>query len=65
VILITLFVQDELKYDTFFSNADRICQVNLFNNMGGQENYGSNTPPPVGEALKRNFLRSKPIQGFM
>jgi putative ABC transport system permease protein len=64
VILITLFVQDELKYDTFFSNADRVCQVDLFNNMGGQENYGSNTPPPVGEALKRNFPEIKAYTRF-
>ena len=54
-ILITLDVQDERRFDRFFTNADRIYQVDLFNNMGGQENYGSNTPPPVGEALKRNF----------
>ena len=64
VILITLFVQDELKYDKSFTNADHIYQVDLFNNMGGQENYGSNTPPPVGEALKRNFPEIKAYTRF-
>ncbi|MES2328927.1 MAG: ABC transporter permease [Bacteroidota bacterium] len=55
VILITLFVQDEQKYDRAFTNAKRIYQVNLDAVMGGQANYVSNTPPSVGPALKRNF----------
>jgi putative ABC transport system permease protein len=55
VILISLFVQDEKKFDRFFSNADRIYQVNLDAVMGGQANYVSNTPPSIGPALKRSF----------
>ncbi|MEO8173140.1 MAG: ABC transporter permease [Sediminibacterium sp.] len=55
VILITLFVQDEQKYDRAFTNADRIYQVNLDAVMGGQANYVSNTPPTVGPALQRTF----------
>ncbi|MDB5209510.1 MAG: transporter permease, partial [Sediminibacterium sp.] len=64
VILITLFVQDEQKYDKFFTKADRICQVNVYNNMGGEESYGSNTPPPVGDALQRNFPEIKAYTRF-
>lgn len=55
VILIALFVQDERKFDRFFSNADRIYQVNLDGIMGGQANYMSNTPPAIGPALKQSF----------
>jgi len=55
VILIALFVQDEKKFDRFFSNANRIYQVNLDGIMGGQANYVSNTPPAVGPALKESF----------
>ena len=36
VIFIALYVQDELSYDKFLKNADRICQVNLDGNIGGQ-----------------------------
>lgn len=55
VILIALFVQDERKFDRFFSNANRIYQVNLDGIMGGQANYVSNTPPAIGPALKQSF----------
>lgn len=51
VILILLYVQDELQYDRFFHTADRICQVNISGNFGGEEFYVSNTPPTVGPAL--------------
>src|SRR5476651_493767 len=55
VILIALFVQDERGYDRFFSNADRIYQVNLDAVMSGQSAYVSNTAPSVGPALQRSF----------
>lgn len=55
VILIFLYVQDELKYDLFFKDADRIYQVNLDANMGGEEFLTSNTPPPAGQALVNAF----------
>ena len=55
VVLITLYVRDELKFDRFFKNADRIYQVNLDGMMGGQGGLLSNTPPSVGPALQRTF----------
>jgi putative ABC transport system permease protein len=55
VILITLFVQDERRYDRFFTKADRTYQVNLDAVMGGDAAYVSNTPPAVGPALLRSF----------
>ncbi len=56
VIIITLFVYNELQYDRFFKNANRIYQVDLDAAMGGQA-YGllSNTPPAVGPALQKAF----------
>ena len=36
-------------------NADRIYQVNLDANMGGEEFLTSNTPPPAGQALVNAF----------
>lgn len=55
VILISLFVQDERKFDRFFTKADRTYQVNLDAVMGGDAAYVSNTPPAVGPALLRSF----------
>src|SRR2546423_15683274 len=55
VILIVMYVQDELSYDKFFKNADHIYQVNLHGNFGGQEFLAGTTPPPVGAALVNAF----------
>jgi putative ABC transport system permease protein len=55
VLMIVLFIQNELAYDRFHKNANRIYQVILNGNMGGQESWQGNTPPPVGPALVNNF----------
>ncbi len=64
VILITLYVQDERKYDRFFSNAEHIYQVNMDVAMGGQAGYVSNTPPTVGPALQQSFPEIKAYTRF-
>ena len=53
--MIALFIQHELQYDRFLPSAERICQVNLSINMGGESGTTSNTPPPVGAALVTEF----------
>jgi putative ABC transport system permease protein len=55
VIFIVVYVHDELGYDKFLKNADRIFQVNINGNMGGQEFVSGGTPPPAGAALKNEF----------
>jgi len=55
VIFITLYVQDEQGYDKGFTMSDRIYQVNLNGNFGGQEFNTSNTPPPVGIDMRATF----------
>ena len=55
VILILFFIQNELSFDKFHKDADRVFQVTLKNNMGGQESWTGNTPPSVGHALASNF----------
>jgi len=55
VILIIIYVQDELSYDKFIKNANRIYEVNLNGNLGGQEFLAGTTPPPVGAALVNTF----------
>jgi putative ABC transport system permease protein len=54
-LFITLFIKDELSFDCFFSKADRIYQVNTSGNFGGEEFLVSNTPPPVGETMMKEF----------
>jgi putative ABC transport system permease protein len=55
VLFIALYVQDELGFDKDLPNANRIYQLNLDANFGGQQFNTSNTPPPVGPTLLAEF----------
>ncbi len=55
VLFILFYVQDELGYDKFIKQSDRIYQVNIEANMGGQEYTSPTTPPPAGAALVNTF----------
>jgi putative ABC transport system permease protein len=53
VLMIALYVRDELSYDKFFANADHLFQLNMTVADNGTENTtGGNTAPAVGPALK-------------
>jgi putative ABC transport system permease protein len=54
-LLIVIFIKNELSYDRFHKDANRIFQVVLNGNMNGQEFWAGNTPPPVGAALTSNI----------
>jgi putative ABC transport system permease protein len=54
-LLIVIFIKNELSYDRFHKDANRIFQVVLNGNMNGQEFWAGNTPPPVGDALTSNI----------
>lgn len=54
-LLIFLFIQDELSYDTFHENSDRIYRAVLDGNFGGKEFIIANSPAPMAETLKRDF----------
>ena len=54
-LLIGIFIQNELSYDQFHKDANRIYQVVLNGNFNGQEFWAGNTPPPVGAALHNNI----------
>ena len=52
VILIVLYVQNELSYDKFFKDANHIFQVNMTATDNGVESTtGGNTAPAVGPTL--------------
>ncbi|HTD98249.1 MAG TPA: ABC transporter permease [Mucilaginibacter sp.] len=55
VMLIGMYVKDELSYDRFFSDANRTYRVNTHERMGNDEFVAGHTPPPVGAALLNNF----------
>lgn len=50
-LLIIIHVVDELSFDRFHPNADRIYQVGLHARIGGQDVTTSNTPPPMARTL--------------
>jgi putative ABC transport system permease protein len=51
-LLIALYVIDELSYDRFHKDAERIYQVGLNGKIGGQDIRVSNTCPPMAAALR-------------
>lgn len=55
VIFISLYIKDELSYDRFFNNADRIFRVNTHELMANSEFTAGQTPPAVGPALVNNI----------
>lgn len=48
-LLIMLYLIDELSYDRFHADADRIYQVGLHARISDQDILSTNTPPPMAE----------------
>lgn len=56
VILIALFVRDELSYDKWLPNNERIFKIeNIINFPGSPTVLGANTPGPLAPALITSF----------
>jgi putative ABC transport system permease protein len=54
-LLILLFVQDELSFDRWNENADRIVRFGVDAQLGDQTFYGAVTSAPMAAALKEEF----------
>lgn len=55
-VLISLYVYDEWTFDTFHAKADRIYRVFAREDWGENQQFeSSNTPFPMGPALKENL----------
>ncbi|MFC2136049.1 ABC transporter permease, partial [Bacteroidota bacterium] len=54
-LIITLFVKDELTYDSFHEKADQIYRIPMHVKFGETDINVANTPPILAESLKREF----------
>src|SRR6185312_4401593 len=55
VLLIVFYVVDELSYDRFNTNAERIYRVNTDLKYGANQTSFAITAPPVADALAKEF----------
>ena len=53
--IIMLFVQDELSFDRFNKNADRIVRVVFKADINGGKIFEANVMPPVATAMKTDY----------
>jgi len=52
-LLIALYINDELSYDKFHKDADRIYRIGVFTRTNGNEIGSACTATPIAEALQR------------
>jgi putative ABC transport system permease protein len=63
-LLIVFYVFDELSYDRYNTNADRIFRVNEAIKFGGADNKYAVSPPPMAAAMKGDFPEIEQIARF-
>ncbi|HEY0678498.1 MAG TPA: ABC transporter permease [Chitinophagaceae bacterium] len=54
-MLITLYIHNELSYDSYHKNASRIFQVGTIFIKNGKEDVRSTTPAPMAKTLQQEF----------
>ena len=54
-LLIALYITDELGYDRFYKNADRIFRINTDVRMGGANVHMAQTSDMMGQLLKKDY----------
>ncbi len=54
-LLIILWIQDELSYDTYHKNADRIYRLTVSSKIGDTENDLAMSTPLLGQTLVNDF----------
>ncbi len=54
-LTLSLFILDELSFDRFYKNSDRIYRVYIEQLISGKENNNSKTPGLLGPELARQF----------
>ena len=61
-LLIGIYIWDELSYDRFHKNADRIARVTWEYNFGDAETKTASTGTKVGPGVKRELSRSRGLR---
>lgn len=54
-LLISLYIIDELSYDTMFADANRIHRINADIKFGGEDRKFAVTPAPIAEAMDNDL----------
>ncbi len=54
-LLIALYITDELGYDRFYKNADRIFRINTDVRIGGANLHMTQTSDMMGQLLKKDY----------
>lgn len=54
-VLIGLWIINELSYDRFYANKDRIYHLYTRESVNGQVNVGGRTPSPLAAELKKDY----------
>ena len=54
-ILLCLYVNDELKYDRYLANADRIYRITMSYTSGSSSEHAAWSEPSVGPALQERY----------
>lgn len=64
VLLISLFVYDELSFDKMFADADRIYRIDIDNTNGGETNKYASVAAPLGPRLKQDYPQIELVTRF-
>src|ERR1043165_7515759 len=54
-MLISLYIFNELSYDTYHKDADRVYEIGSKSFDGDKEIRGANTSAPVGKMMQQEF----------
>ncbi|MUH34973.1 FtsX-like permease family protein [Zobellia amurskyensis] len=63
-LLISLYIYDEMNYDTMFADAKRIYRINVDIKFGGEARELAVTPAPLATALRSDFSEIEAVTRF-
>ena len=63
-LLITLFIHDELSYNTMFEDADRIYRLDIDHKQGGETNYYAAVSSPMARVVEKDNPQIEMVTKF-